>query len=215
MAKWLRKKIKRLKGSFGNLIAPSLILGLVRILGFTCKVKIHGEEHLDATPCVYTLWHGELSMMPWLYNNTLLMDKSLAVIVSQHNDGEVLSKIMNKLKITSLRGSSTRGGLQALKGALRYVRDGGSVAITPDGPRGPRHSVADGAVVIAQACKVPIVCINCKASSFWQFKSWDKMFIPKPFSQVDFYVQTPKEVSSLSKDEAKASLQSRMLTHAF
>jgi hypothetical protein len=215
MATWLRKKLKGLKRSFGNYIAPSLILILVRFLGLTCKIKIHGKEHLGVSSCVYILWHGELVMMPWLYMNTPLSKKPLAVIVSQHNDGEVLSKTMGKLSITSLRGSSTRGGLQALKGALRFVRSGGSVAITPDGPRGPRHSVADGVVAVAQACQVPIVCINCKASAFWQLKSWDKMFIPKPFSQVDFYVQAPKEIASLSKDEAKAYIQSRMLTHAF
>lgn len=213
MAKWLRKKFKSLKHSFGSYVAPSLILFLVRTIGFTCKVKIHGQEHLDTTPCVYVLWHGELVMMPWLYKNTILSKMPLAVIVSQHKDGEVLAKIMQKLDIVPLRGSSTRGGMQALRGAIRFVRKSGNVAITPDGPRGPRHSVADGAVAIAQACKVPIVCINSQASSFWQLKSWDKMFIPKPFSKIDFYVQSPKDIASLSKNEAKEVIQKRMLSY--
>lgn len=215
MAKWLRKLSKRLKRFFGVHIAPTLVLALVRVIGFTCKVKIHGKEHFEKSSCVYVLWHGELAMMPWLYLKSPLADKSLAVIVSQHKDGEVLAKIMSKLKVGSIRGSSTRGGLQALKGAIRHIKNGGSVAITPDGPRGPRHSVADGAVALAKACHAPIVCINCKALSYWQFKSWDKMFIPKPFSRVEFYIQPPKDISSLSKDGAKVFLRSRMLTYAF
>ena len=214
MAKWLRKAFKEFKRSLGRLIAPTLIINLVRLVGLTCKVRIHGEEHLGLAPCVYTLWHGELVMMPWLYQHSRLIEKPLAVIVSQHNDGEVLAKILEKLQIVLLRGSTTRGGLQALKGALRYVRSGGSVAITPDGPKGPRHSVADGAIAIAQACKVPVVCINCQASSFWRFNSWDKLFIPKPFSQIDFYVQAPKDIAALPKDAAKILIQERMLVYA-
>lgn len=211
----MRKISKSLKRLIGKYFAPTFILALVRVLGFTCKVKIHGMEHLNDTPCVYILWHGELVMMPWLYLYSPLRKQPLGVIVSQHGDGEVLAQIMSKLNIVSIRGSSTRGGLQALKGAIRYVKEGGSIAITPDGPRGPRHSVADGAIAVAKACKAPIVCINCQAFSYWQLKSWDKMFIPKPFSRIEFYIQAPEDIASFPKDEAKAFVRSRMLTYAF
>lgn len=178
-------------------------------------MHVHGKENLKTDPCVYALWHGESVMMPWLYVNKFPPEKYCSVIVSKHGDGGIASAITESIGVVSLRGSSNKGGAKALKAALSFVKKGGSVIITPDGPRGPYHSVADGVVAIAQMAKIPIIPVSCKASSAWQLKSWDKMFIPKPFSKIEFYIGNPLDISNLSKEEAKEQIKARMVSHAF
>ena len=81
------------------------------------------------------------------------------------------------------------------------------IIITPDGPRGPYHSISDGAILLAHKKNVKIRILNYEASRFWQFKSWDKMILPKPFSKIVYRLSEPLDVSQLSKDEAKEFLQ--------
>nr|WP_240332111.1 lysophospholipid acyltransferase family protein [Sulfurospirillum tamanensis] len=187
----------------------------MRLITFTCKVKLKGEWRPLATPCVFALWHGELVMMPVFYQRFFPKNRSLAIIVSQHKDGEILAKIVSRLGIKTLRGSSSRGAVGVLKEAFRTMQQGSDVAVTPDGPRGPRHFVAEGVVALSSRNNAPIVTINCRASKVWQFKSWDKMFLPKPFSTIEFFIGEPFEVKGLSKDKAKAILRERLMRHAF
>jgi len=86
------------------------------------------------------------------------------------------------------------------------------VLITPDGPRGPRHSMSDGAIGIALKSKLPIFVMNFKTDTFWQFSSWDKFVIPKPFTTVDFYIQSIS-LEGLDLEEAKTYLSAKMLEH--
>mgnify|MGYP007045097175 FL=1 len=79
--------------------------------------------------------------------------------------------------------------------------------ITPDGPRGPYRSISDGSVSIAQKKDVPILLLNYEASRFWEFKSWDKMILPKPFSTIKYRISAPISVKNLEKNEAKAKIQ--------
>lgn len=193
---------------------PSLLLTIIRFLGLTSKIRVHGKENLNANPSVYVLWHGEAVMMPWIYFNEFALNTKYASIVSEHGDGEVASATLERMGIVTLRGSTSKGGAKALKKAISFIKKGGSIIITPDGPRGPRHSVADGAVAIAQIAKMPIIAVSCRASLAWNLKSWDKMFIPKPFSKIEFYVGEPFYVSGLSKEEAKNKIKTRMLNNA-
>jgi len=81
--------------------------------------------------------------------------------------------------------------------------------ITPDGPKGPRYSMSDGAVALALRAKLPIMVVNYRPSSYWQLSSWDKFIIPKPFSQLEIYHQIIN-INNMQKDEAKEHLQSVM-----
>jgi lysophospholipid acyltransferase (LPLAT)-like uncharacterized protein len=209
----LRKKLKTLKRKLLILILPTLTLGFIKLLAFSCKLRFYGEENLTQEPVIYALWHGELIMSPLVYSHKNVKNKPCSAIISQHFDGEIASRLVEKLNIKSIRGSSTRGSLHVLRESLRFIKKGGSVIITPDGPKGPLHSVADGVVSIAKIAKIKIVPINIKASSAWKLKSWDKMFIPKPFSTVEFFIGDPLDLSSLSKDEAKSKIRARMTKH--
>jgi lysophospholipid acyltransferase (LPLAT)-like uncharacterized protein len=133
-----------------------------------------------------------------------------SAIISSHFDGTLIANTLKFLHIRPLRGSSKKGATQVLKEAFRSIRSGEEVLITPDGPRGPRHTMSDGAIGIALKSKLPIFVMNFKAKSYWQINSWDKYVIPKPFTQVDFYMQSIS-LEGMELEEAKVYLLEKML----
>jgi len=98
--------------------------------------------------------------------------------------------------------------------AIKELKNGVDVAITPDGPRGPRHSVANGIVAIAQKTRCDILIFNCVPTSYWQFNSWDKFVIPKPFGTINFYISEPFNVVDMEMEEAKNLIKEKMLKNA-
>ena len=140
--------------------------------------------------------------------------RTIDTIVSNHFDGELVARLMQLFGGGTIRGSSSKGGVSALRGALKALKNGRDIGITPDGPRGPRHTVADGAAALAMMRKVPIITMNCNPTSYWSMKSWDHFCIPKPFSTIEFYFGDPFYVHELSLEEAKALIQKRLLVHA-
>jgi lysophospholipid acyltransferase (LPLAT)-like uncharacterized protein len=133
-----------------------------------------------------------------------------SAIISAHFDGSLIASTLNMLKIRPLRGSTRKGARQVLLQAFKSIKRGEEVLITPDGPRGPRHSMSDGAIGIALKSKLPIFVMNYKADQYWQLKSWDRFVIPKPFTRVDFYIQSIS-LKGLTLEEAKVYLSDKML----
>ncbi len=212
MAKLFSKKTKK---KLELLIVPPLAYIILQFIYFTCKKRYHFDrDKVKDTPSVFVFWHGELMMLPFAYID-YRKSKNIDTIVSQHHDGEIATKLLHFFGGGTIRGSSSKGGLKALKDAFSSLKNGRDVGITPDGPRGPRHSVADGAVVIAQKKGVPIVTMNVKMSRCWRFNSWDKFVIVKPFATLDFYYSDPFYVTNLSLDDAKKSIKERLMKHAF
>lgn len=179
--------------SDGQRIAPSLDLRtrlairmgglLLRLLGLTWRLRIHGRDDLRARApndarVLYTLWHGQ--MLPVLYGHRT----PTAVMISEHRDGEIIANIVAMFEASAFRGSSSRGGARALLEGVRLLRSGTDVAITPDGPRGPRHSYAPGALLLAFRADVAICPIVAHVDRAWRLRSWDGFEIPKPFARV-------------------------------
>lgn len=96
--------------------------------------------------------------------------------------------------------------------AFRSIKEGEEVLITPDGPRGPRHSMSDGAIGIALKSNLPIFVLNYQCNQYWQLKSWDRFVIPKPFGKIDLYVQSIS-LQGMTLEEAKTYLREKMLEH--
>lgn len=210
MAKLFSKAIQR---KLVVWIVPPLIYAFIKLLFFTCKKKFYRPQNGSATPSIYVLWHGEILMAAAAY--TYYTDRVAAdTIVSSHFDGEIAARLMQLFGGGTIRGSSSKGGASVLRQALKSLQKGRDIALTPDGPRGPRHSVADGAAVLAMMKKVPIITMNCNPTAYWSMKSWDKFCIPKPFSTIEFYFGDPFYVHELSLEEAKALIQKRLLEHA-
>lgn len=190
-----------------------VINALVWLIFLTCK-KTYTDTKLPKNGCVVVFWHGRLAFMSFAYLRYWSKDfggqKSGKVIISDHHDGELITKIIKFFGIGTIRGSSSKGGAKALIEALREIKNGTDVIITPDGPRGPRHSIADGAVVIAQKTQREIYALNYEASSTWQLGSWDKMIIPKPFSTINFSLSAPFSVAELELNNAKELIQQKL-----
>lgn len=135
---------------------------------------------------------------------------SISVLISEHFDGEIISKTISLFGFKSIRGSSSKNGAKALISSLKILKRDEDIAITPDGPRGPFRSVAQGVVLISQKSKTPIVPFRIRASNYWQLKSWDRFTIPKPFSRVDFHILEPFFLDDMSLDEGSKMIKERM-----
>lgn len=175
---------------------------LIRGLASTWRYRIVGDEGLRAcrargTPVVLALWHGTL-LVPIIPHR----GEGVAVLISEHRDGEIIARIIERLGLRTVRGSTTRGGGRALVALTRTLAAGGDIAITPDGPRGPREKFAPGALIAAQRSGAAIIAIGVHAPHAWRLKSWDRFTIPKPFSRVTIAYSEPTFVAADSPREA-------------
>ena len=157
---------------------------IVRVLGRTWRVRVRHDGALrraraDGTPIIFTLWHGHL--LPLLYHHR---GEGVAVLISEHADGEIIAQVASRLGYRTVRGSTSRGAARALLGLVRVIGEGRDLAITPDGPRGPAKSFAPGPSIVALRSGAPILAVGVWASSAWRLKSWDAFLIPRPFARV-------------------------------
>ncbi len=204
-------------------IRDRISLGLTRYVGPTAlrivyarlTFRITGDEWLDSTwrngqPVVFASWHGRLLPLFLLYR-----ENNVVILVSSHRDGEYLARLGKGLGYDSIRGSSTRGGSTALREMIKAVQAGRSVAITPDGPTGPREKVKPGALQVARMTGAPLIPITAGTKQAWWFEGWDRFLIPKPFAHVRVAIGEPmlieREVTD-SELEKRALELERTLT---
>ncbi|WP_053334548.1 lysophospholipid acyltransferase family protein [Gemmatimonas phototrophica] len=176
---------------------------LVALLGRTWRVRTYGRDaQLRPSgyvgPVVYTLWHGQMLSLLWRHT------VRTGVLVSEHKDGEIITRILEQFGMFGVRGSSSRGGTRALLEAVQVVKGGTHMAFTPDGPRGPRHSFAPGALILAHRAAVPIVTITAHVDRVWRFGSWDAFELPKPFARITVLYGEPRVVQG---DDVRAAAE--------
>jgi lysophospholipid acyltransferase (LPLAT)-like uncharacterized protein len=175
----------------------------IRALASTWRVTIHGGEHLAALrarkqPFIFSLWHGELLPLLWAHR-----DENVAILVSEHRDGELIARAARRLGHDLVRGSTSRGGARALLEVVALLKRGREVAFTPDGPRGPARKYSPGAIVASQRAGAPVLPARVTASSSWRLSSWDRFLVPKPYARVD--IAYGKPLSVLARDVAGAA----------
>jgi lysophospholipid acyltransferase (LPLAT)-like uncharacterized protein len=175
---------------------------VIRLLATTWRFRVTngavvGAAHAQDKRLLYTPWHGELLPLLWLHRS-----QGIALVISEHRDGEIIARIAETLGYTTVRGSSSRGGSRALIGLIRELESGRDAAVTPDGPRGPAHVFAPGAAIAAQRTGALVLPIRAKASRAWRLKSWDRFLVPKPFAVVEVVYGTPMTVEASSPREA-------------
>ena len=193
----------------GGVLIPLLAYALMRVIWYTTRKTFHGEQTIPDTQHICVTWHGELLMTPQAYRH-IHKKHPASAIISSHFDGSLIAKTLSFLNIRPLRGSSKKGAKQVLLQAFKSIKYGEEVLITPDGPRGPRHSMSDGAIGIALKSKLPIFVMNYTAKGYWQLHSWDRFVIPKPFTTIDFYMQSIL-LEHMELEEAKIYLRKKML----
>lgn len=180
---------------------------LIRALGRTWKFRVTHDFSVqrlraDRVPFVFSLWHGQ--MLPLLYHHR---NRGVTVLISEHADGEIIARIAMRFGYQTVRGSTSRGAARALLGVARVLADGGEMAITPDGPRGPARSYAPGVAIIAQRAKVPVVAAAASAKSSWRLKTWDKFLIPLPFTTVHVAYSEAVQIDADDAREATAEVE--------
>lgn len=188
--------------------------GLLSTLLDTCRVEQKGTENFErfhrvGKPVVFVLWHGRL--LPCTYWNR---HRKLVTLVSQHRDGEYIARIVEKWGYTPVRGSSSRRAAGALRELVRHVRAGRSLAVTPDGPRGPRAVMKPGALLAAQLSGAPVIPAAGGASRAWWFGSWDRFLVPKPFARVRLAygepVWIPRDADEAALGEIARGVEARL-----
>lgn len=205
----------RLNNPFVLATAPRLISLLVRSLGRTINFSTVGLERIDDRwrqnlPSIFALWHQRLLMMPLAYRGS-----GLYVLISNHQDGELIARAVSHLGIQAIRGSATRGGAAGFRQMAEVLRTGKDVAITPDGPRGPKWKAHKGAIVLAKLAGVPIFPVTYACSRQKEFNSWDNFILPAPFTRGAFAagepIEVPKDADEQTIESLRQLLQTRLI----
>jgi lysophospholipid acyltransferase (LPLAT)-like uncharacterized protein len=157
---------------------------LVLALGVTWRVRHVGPEHVVQARGVrgsvlYVFTHGVLLPLSYTHRS-----RDIRVLISESRDGEIIARVVSRLGFGSVRGSSTRGGTRAVAEMVALAREGHDLAITPDGPRGPRGSVAPGTWITSSRGDLPVVPVGVAARPAWRARSWDRFLVPLPFASV-------------------------------
>jgi lysophospholipid acyltransferase (LPLAT)-like uncharacterized protein len=177
-------------------------VAVLRLLATTWRVRTVGADVVAALrasrqPIVFTLWHGQMLPLLWQHRR-----EGVAVLISEHRDGEIIARIASAFGFRTVRGSTYRGADRALAGLVRELRAGRDVAVTPDGPRGPAGHFAPGALMAAQRAGAPVVAVGVAATRAWRLKSWDRFLIPKPFARVTVAYESATVQASTTRDAA-------------
>lgn len=194
-------------------IVPLVGMLLIRFIYLTSRKRFHLPSIIPKEPVIFAFWHADLLMQPYLYTQFRKVPKA-NVLISEHFDGKIIAAVIAFFGLGTIRGSTTRGGAKVLIQGLKSLEEGYDIGITPDGPKGPRYTIANGIVVMAQKRNTKVIIFHCRPSSYWQLSSWDKFVIPKPFGELNFYASEPIDLEGLEIDEAKVVLQTKLMEHA-
>jgi len=171
----------------------------IQLIGFTSKISIKGiKDHPGAA--IYALWHRQEVLMIYLHRN-----RGICGLVSKSKDGEYMARILKRFGFTFVRGSTTSGGFMSLRGLIKAARNGCSIAITPDGPRGPVFKVQPGVVYLAQKAGAPLIPVACALSKKKILPSWDRYQFPLPFGRIQAVYGAPFTVTETDDAAAKTA----------
>ena len=150
-------------------------------------------------PVIFAFWHGRMLPLLWHHRG-----QGVAILISEHGDGEIIARIAEALGYRAVRGSTSRGSERALLRLISTVQRGTEVAVTPDGPRGPAETFAPGALVVAQRSGAPIIPVASGSTGAWRLRSWDRFMVPRPFARVRVAYGEPIRVGDCTARDAAA-----------
>jgi len=158
----------------------------------------------EGRPFIGCFWHGRMLMWPcfWASRRRMLM------LSSEHQDGRLIARAIAHFGVETIIGSSSRGGAMALRGMVRWIADGRSVAVTPDGPRGPRMRAAPGIAMAAKLSGAPIVPGSYSTTRAITLSSWDRFLLALPFGRGVFIIGEPV---SVARDASTAAVEAARL----
>ncbi|MBL8006946.1 MAG: lysophospholipid acyltransferase family protein [Ignavibacteria bacterium] len=165
-----------------NFLGLNVLPFLINMLFATLSMNIKNKPE-SLSNSVFIFWHSKM-LAGW----RLFKDSNTAALVSQSSDGDILSNLLVKWNYKVIRGSSSKGGKEALFSLMENVSSGIPAAVTPDGPRGPANVIKNGVLVISLKCGAPLIPVRINyRHKIVLSKSWDRFEIPMPFSSCDVY----------------------------
>jgi lysophospholipid acyltransferase (LPLAT)-like uncharacterized protein len=205
---------------FAAWLASRPFIALSKLLRMEIQCETSGTDisEPDAEQqFVYCLWHDQI-LFPLLRSaqvRSLLKTRRCVALVSQHQDGSVLTDFMENVGIHSVRGSSSRGGPQAMRQLIAEA-EGSSIFITPDGPRGPRRHVKQGIVFLAAQTGRPIVPLGVACTRTWDFQgNWTNLLVPRPFSRLRIHagnpITVPEQADRETLEQFRSLVESEMV----
>ena len=198
-------KYKKLKQEFLRVLGLFVLSHAVDLLCKSLKVSYRNREVIDNLEkqnqnYVLAFWHGEM-LLPWFLHR----NKKFTALISKSKDGDLLAKILKHWNYNVVRGSSSKGGDVALGIMVDYARNKESIALTPDGPKGPIYKMKAGAVITAKKSNSPIVLLSVGYKKKRVLKSWDHFEVPRFFSPAKAVYSNPVFVDSdLSYEDTSA-----------
>ena len=192
------------------IIVPRLLKWSMQLIGLTCRMRWHNREALEQyvdnqQPFVLGMWHNCSTICGWV-----MRDQGMSVMISDSRDGEYIARLCTLFGNKTIRGSSSKGSLKAMYKAIKLLYKNEPIAITPDGPRGPRYKLQGGILWLAAAGKAPVLPLHIESSRQWVLNTWDKQCIPKPFSTIHASFGTPMMVEQSEFDENLFELTQRV-----
>lgn len=198
-------------------LAATLIFLLIQLL--TATIRFRKDDrfgYFDVEPpkTIFTAWHNRLALSAAIYEHYVRVfnpARRMAAMVSASRDGGILAQVLEHFGIEPVRGSSSRRGGQALIEMTSCAERGLDLAMTPDGPRGPRYEAQDGAIAAAQLTGLPIMPVSYHLNWKVRLRSWDGFQIPMPFARCDVVfakpITVPRELSGDQREILRKQLE--------
>lgn len=221
-ASGLRKPFVPARATRTGRVAAAIVWGLIHAVDASLHYEVVEAAGLAPgleRPVIFAIWHNRLALSLRLYQRYFVRawaGRRMAAIVSASRDGGLLARVLELFDVQPVRGSSSRRGGQAVLEMVSWAAQGYDLAVTPDGPRGPRCVVQDGVITVAQITGLPIVPVSFQLSRKWQLRSWDRFQIPVPFARCRVFlgpvVVVPHEAGPEEKEQLRQTVEARLRT---
>ena len=198
------------------------IIGSIYVLTVykTSKVNLKNRKKIENLlerneSFIYSFWHDQLLMCPLTWQS----NSNIKVLISKHRDGDIIAQLISNLGFEAIRGSThktnkikNKGGLLSARKMIKSLKNGISIGISPDGPKGPRHKVSEGILSISRLSKSVILPVGIGFKKKWVLNTWDKFIIPKPFNEITVIWGDPIPAITNEKNnhQFKTKLESKM-----
>lgn len=200
-------------------IFAALAAYLIKGISITLRWQVEGDASVrrliaDGQPFILAFWHGRGVMIAEAYQR--VGGRRIHVLISEHQDGEIIARTLAHWGYAAVRGSSRRGAVRGAKGLLRAARNGHDLAITPDGPRGPREVLQGGVIDLARISGLPVVPVSYSAKRAKRFASWDGFLLPYLGTRTVVIwgepLWVPRDADQELQDALQQQLESTMIT---
>ena len=187
---------------------------LVKLWGMSLRFEASPEDVRNYSkrdePVAMVLWHNRLFLAAEILRR-YRQGRTPYALVSASQDGAWLTAFFSLMGLRAVRGSSSRLGREAASDLVEVMRAGYDIGITPDGPRGPRYELKPGAIIVPRRTGAPLLLIGGEFASTWRLRSWDRFYLPKPFSRVRMRCELVANDQLADRDAAAARIQARLL----